>query len=278
MAKARPIGWREASLLEAEQPTVSEVAGGILFAFGAFMAIPLLTLLSAFLLGTLQSVFGTATADLPPPPVEVIEARFVRLGKKKPPKALPSKEVPAAPQQAPVEQSPNAEPAPAVQTAKSQKGLAKPKEKKKREKREPEEDLLSQLGERAGAISDLSRGPELEGDPDGIAEGTQATGTDREIYIGKLYDYFRRGFRTPTSISQEELQALVCVLELAVTEDGRVESYRLTRPSGNEAFDQAVRRRVDQAEGAELPPPPESIADQVLGQTISLRFFGRHLR
>ena len=91
-----------------------------------------------------------------------------------------------------------------------------------------------------------------------------------------LYSYFRRGFRTPTSIPTEELQKLTCVLELSITEDGRVEGYEITRPSGNESFDAAVRRRVDDAEGAELPTPPASIANQVLGNTISLRFFGRH--
>ena len=274
MANAKATDWRALSLLEAEQPTLSEILGGIGFAFGAFLAIPLLALLSALLLGAVQSVLGTSTAALPPPPIEVIEARFVRLGKKKPERALPSKEIPEAPQQAPVPEAPESNPAAAVPTGKADKGMTKPKDKRDK----PPEDLLSQLGERAGAISDLSKGPELEGDPDGIEEGTQATGTDREIYIGKLYSYFRRGFRTPTSIPADELQKLTCVLELSVTEDGRVEGYEITRPSGNESFDAAVRRRVDEAEGAELPAPPESIAHQVLGNTISLRFFGRHFQ
>ena len=250
-----------------------EVLGGVGFAFGAFVAIPGLALLSALLLGVVQSVLGTSTAALPPPPIEVIETRFVRLGKKREPRALPSKEMPEAPQQAPTPEAPQAEPAMAAPTGKSDRGTKKPDKKQKRD-----EDLLSQLGERAGKISDLSKGPELEGDPDGIKEGTLAQGTDREIYIGKLYAYFRRGFRTPTSIPEEELRKLACVLELSITEDGKVEGYEITRSSGNESFDNAVRRRVDEAEGAKLPPPPASIEDQVLGKTISLRFFGRHFQ
>ncbi|MCZ6807407.1 MAG: TonB C-terminal domain-containing protein [Deltaproteobacteria bacterium] len=274
MANSKAADWRALCLFEAEQPTFVEVVGGIGFAVGAFVAIPVLALLSALLLGAMQSVFGTSTAALPPPPIEVLETHFVRLGKKKQPRALPSKEMPEVPQQAPVPEGPQSDPVATVPTGKVDKGMTKPKDKRDK----PDEDLLSQLGERAGAISDLSKGPELEGDPDGIAEGTKATGTDREIYIGKLYSYFRRGFQTPTSISEAELQKLTCVLELSITEDGRVGSYEITRPSGNESFDAAVRRRVDQAEGAELPAPPESIANQVLGKTISLRFFGRNFQ
>ncbi len=272
MANPGATDWRTLCLFETEQPSFIEIMGGIGFALGAFVAIPLLALLSALLLGAMQSVLGTSTAALPPPPIEVIETRFVRLGKKKPPRALPSKEVPEAPQKAPVPEAPHSDPVAAAPTGRAEKGMAKPKDKRDKRK----DDLLSQLGQRAGAISELSKGPELEGDPDGIAEGTMATGTDREIYIGKLYSYFRRGFRTPTSIPADELQKLTCVLELSITEDGRVDGYEITRPSGNESFDAAVRRRVDQAKGAELPAPPASIASQVLGNTISLRFFGRH--
>jgi outer membrane biosynthesis protein TonB len=162
----------------------------------------------------------------------------------------------------------------AVPTANKEKGLAKPK--KKRDARD--EDLLSQLGERAGAISDLTKGPELEGDPDGIVEGTKATGDELEIYLGKLYSYFRRGWQVPTQLSEEDLQKLACVIELSITENGRIGEFEVSRPSGNEAFDESVRRRMSQAEGSDLPVPPESVANRVLGKTISLRFFGRHAR
>ncbi|MEM7134925.1 MAG: energy transducer TonB [Myxococcota bacterium] len=273
MAEQHTADWRALSLLEKEKATPREVIGGVGFALASFVAIPTLALLSALLLGALQSVFGTSTSALPPPPIEVVEARFVRLGKKKRERALPSKETPQQPQQAPTPVAPDSD-SMAVPTGKADKGTKKPDKKRKKN----DEDLLAQLGARAGEISDLTKGPELEGDPDGIAEGTQATGTDREIYIGKLYAYFRRGFRTPTSIPDEELVKLTCALELSITEDGRVEGYEIVRSSGNESFDAAVRRRVDQAQGADLPPPPASIEKQVLGNTISLRFFGRHFQ
>ncbi|MDH4281256.1 MAG: TonB C-terminal domain-containing protein [Myxococcales bacterium] len=266
--------WRALSLLETEQPKVREILGGVGFTVTVFIAIPTLTLLSAFVLGGMQSIFGGAVQDLPPAPIEVIETRFVRLGKRQENRRLPSKEVPDAPQTAPVPQAPDSEPMAAVPTEAKERGLAKPE--KKSDPRD--EDLLAQLGARAGAISDLSKGPELEGDPEGIVEGTKASGDEEEIYLGKLYSYFRSGWQVPTLISDDELRKLTCVVELSITEDGRVDEYEVKRPSGNEAFDDSVRRRLSQAQGAELPAPPESISDRILGKTISLRFFGRHAR
>ena len=268
------VDWRALSLLETEQPTPMEIAGGIAFTLAAFVTIPALALLSAFFFGGVQSIFGGGIDDLPPPPIEVIEARFVRLGKRREPRKLPSKEIPEAQETAPVPQAPESEPMAAVPTGQKEKGLAKPKKKRT----ERDEDLLSQLGERAGAISDLTKGPELEGDPDGIVEGTEATGDELQIYLGKLYSYFRRGWQVPTALTDEELQKLACVIELSVTKDGRVGEYEVKRPSGSEVFDESVRRRMNQAEGSELPGPPESVANRIYGETISLRFFGRHAR
>jgi TonB family protein len=273
MAHGKVTDWRALSLLETEEPTTLEIVGGVSFAFGAFLAVPLLVLLSGYLLGGLQNLFGTATDDLPPPPIEVIETRFVRLGKKRPQRRLPSKEVPAAQQSARMAAAPDSSAAVPIPSTKSEKGLAKPKKKQRQD-----DDLLSALGERAGAISDMRKGPELEGDPEGILEGTKSEGDEKDIYLGKLYSYFRRGWHVPTVIPVDELQQLTCVVALAVSEDGRVEGYEIKRPSGNEAFDESVRRRLRQAEGASLPKPPDSVADQVLGETISLRFFGRHAR
>jgi TonB family protein len=273
MARAESSDWRAFSLLETERPTAIEIAGGVGFAIIAFVALPALVFLSGFLLGGMQSMFGVDD-DLPPPPIEVIETRFVRLGKQRPERRLPSKEVPAAQQSARAPAAPDSEAAAPVPSGKSERGLAKPKKKRER----PEEDLLATLGQRAGAISDLRKGPELEGHEEGIVEGTKATGDEKDLYLGKLYNYFRRGWQVPTLIPDDELAELTCVIELAITEDGRVGDYEVTRASGNEAFDDSVRRRMNQAKGADLPQPPESVANQVLGETISLRFFGRHAR
>jgi len=274
MTEGEVSDWRALSLLETEQPSAIEIAGGVGFAFATFILLPTLVLLSGFLLEGMQSVFGFGPDELAPPPIEVIETRFVRLGKKRPQRRLPSKEVPAAQQSARVPTAPESSAAAAVPSGKTDKGLAKPTKKRQRE----EEDLLATLGERAGAISDLRKGPELEGDPEGIVEGTKSTGDEKDIYLGKLYSYFRRGWQVPSLISADELDKLACVVDLSITDDGRVGDYEIKRSSGNEAFDESVRRRLSQAKGAGLPEPPASVADQVLGETISLRFFGRHAR
>ncbi len=274
MARAEANDWRALSLLETEQPTATEIAGGVGFAIAAFIALPALVVISGFLLGGVEALFSTAADDLPPPPIEVIETRFVRLGKQRPQRRLPSKEVPAAQQSARAPAAPDSASAAPVRSGKSERGLADPKKKRQRQ----DEDLMATLGQRAGAISDLRKGPELEGHEEGIVEGTKSTGSEKDLYLGKLYTYFRRGWQVPTLIADDELEKLTCVIELSVTEDGRVGDYEIKRPSGNEAFDESVRRRVNQTQGAKLPEPPESVAKQVLGETISLRFFGRHAR
>ncbi len=274
MARAEANDWRALSLLETEQPTAIEIAGGIVFALATFVALPTLVLLSGYLLGGMEALFRTSADSLPPPPLEVIETRFVRLGKQRPERRLPSKEIRAEQQSSRALASPDTAAAVPVASEKSETGLAKPDQKRHRK----DDDLLAELGQRAGAISDLRKGPELEGHEEGIIEGTRSTGDEKDLYLGKLYTYFRRGWQVPTSISDQELENLACVIELSITDDGRVGDYSVTRPSGNEAFDESVRRRVSQARGAELPEPPETVAPQVLGQTISLRFFGRHAR
>ncbi|UCH30498.1 MAG: cell envelope integrity protein TolA [Myxococcales bacterium] len=274
MARAAADDWRALSLLETEQPTPIEIAGGVGFAFASFVLLPALVIVSGFLLGGMEALFGMGADDLPPPPIEVIETRFVRLGKQRPQRRLPSKEIPAVQQSSRVPTGPESDAVAPVPSGKNEKGLAKPDKKRKQQ----DDDLLAQLGQRAGAISDLRKGPELEGHEEGIIEGTKATGDEKDLYLGKLYSYFRRGWQVPTLIPADELQKLTCVVELSITEDGRIGDYEVTRSSGNEAFDDSVRRRLSQAEGAELPTPPESVAKQVLGETISLRFFGRHAR
>ena len=129
MTRGEVSDWRALSLLETEQPSPVEVAGGIAFALAVFVVLPTLVLLSGFLLGGMQTLFG-GVDELRPAPIEVIETRFVRLGKKRPERRLPSKEVPAAQQSAPVPTAPDSSTAAAVASGKSEKGLSKPKKRR----------------------------------------------------------------------------------------------------------------------------------------------------
>jgi hypothetical protein len=53
-----------------------------------------------------------------------------------------------------------------------------------------------------------------------------------------------------------------------------------TRGSGNADFDESVTAqmtRIQQTEG-NIPPPPEEVADQYLGRSVTLNFRGRDAR
>ena len=61
MAGAKANDWRVLSLLETEQPTPMEIAGGVGFAIGAFALLPALVIVSGFLLGGMENLFASRT-------------------------------------------------------------------------------------------------------------------------------------------------------------------------------------------------------------------------
>jgi outer membrane biosynthesis protein TonB len=61
------------------------------------------------------------------------------------------------------------------------------------------------------------------------------------------------------------------VARVEITADGRVGSHSL-QSSGNPEFDQAVRLRLDQAQGSRIPEPPEERRSQIYGNTLPISF------
>lgn len=223
-------------------------------------------------------------------PIEVVEARLVQLGSERPRNRLPDRYVPSL-ASSPVESS-QGTPSEAPSTAgrNTPRPQAPPPTDAQRPLRASEgtedpsaspldasDDDLVNLGDRAAAAAALLRPREREGDAEGVSEGT-ATRAEGSIYAGRLYSYFRRGWHVPTSLSDEEVRSLRCVVAVQITPDARVGSFNITRGSGNAAFDQSVRMRMNQARGASLPPPPADEADRFLGRTTTLRFLGRSAR
>ncbi|MCA9580846.1 MAG: TonB C-terminal domain-containing protein [Myxococcales bacterium] len=200
-------------------------------------------------------------------PVEVVEVKFVKLGRPLPKRKLPNKEVPSitkAPQTPSSAPNPNRDPVP------------KPEE----EAPEVEADadaLLAQLGTSVDALNRDAVARDVEGDPDGIEEGT-ASRDEGDLYAGQLYTFFRRGWTVPTTVPDAELSGLQCKVIFEITADGRVGGFRIEKGSGNETFDDSVRTRMGQAEGSKLPEVPESAKDRYLGRSVSLTFLGRHAR
>lgn len=261
--------WRPPSLLVGHGLDGRDMVAGFVTMLAAHVAVPL----SIGMIAGLLAVTGLTEEAVPPtppeeiaPPMEVIEARFVKLGRPLPKHALPQKEVDAttkAPPKASDVPNPFGKKIDLPDASVEQPRTA--------------DDLIAQLGNRADDIANKAKAREMEGDINGIEEGTE-TADEGDIYAGLLYNFFRHGWTVPTSIPDEELKQLKCTVIIEITADAHVGSFKISSGSGNDVFDESVRLRVGQAEGAQLPTPSEAAAPRYLGKSVSLRFLGKHAR
>lgn len=292
--------WKRLSLFETQLPSSREVIGGLVASVGATLLLPLVVIVTATVVTALRSAAGL---DADPPdepviePVEVIEARFVMLGSELDPRQLPDRYLPslatapppstspsdalpepAPPEPPPTEASaiPDVLPAPPTPAERSATAERTPTGSRASPQAQAiaREDALTRIGDRADALSSRSQPRLRAGDPDGIPEGTETRATG-DIYLGQLYSFFRRGWQAPTDIPDAELRGLSCVVEVVLTADARVGTWRIQQPSGSDSFDRSVEVRMAQTAGSALPPPPADVAERYLGHSISLRFLGR---
>ncbi len=250
---------RPPTMLEPRPESREVLVGGALFALGAHVALPLLVVL-------VTSALAAASATRPDSFVEqhVVEARFVRLGKKLDPKKLPNRIVPrksTAPDKEKVV-SKNMNPPP------PDKPDAGPRPEN------PTPDLLTRLGDRAQAFAEIAEEREKEGDPEGIAEGTEKEAQVGDIYLGKLVSFLKRGWTIPTTLG--DTSKLVAAASFEITRDLKVGDFKLDKSSGEPLFDQSVEDRLQQLHdsGATLPEPPPDVAYRFVGKTIGVRFSG----
>jgi len=243
-----------------EQPAVSsdQLLGGVVLVVGAHIGLPLVIFAITSLLA------ATVAGDRPKTFTEehIVEARFVRKGIKKDPKKLPDRIVPkksTAPDDAIVVSKDPAQPP------------DKPKDEKKPDN--PSEDLLKRFGDPNQDFAEISE-RELEGDPNGIEEGTEAEGKAGDIYLGQLVAFFKRGWTIPSTLG--DTSKLVVRADFEITSDCKVGVSRIVSSSGEPLFDQSVEDRFQELRslGTTLPEPPPEIAEQYLGKTIGVRFKG----
>lgn len=225
----------------------------------------------------LLTALGPSVASAVPEPAEpaireeeVLAARFVQLGREFRPDEMPNRQVPRlstkAPRPSPVptKTAPRQPPPPDA-------GTPPP---------DAVEDLLDRIGDRASAFAEIADAREREGSPEGIEEGTESA-REGDLYRGRLYAFFRRGWSVPSTLDADEVQALTTAVDLEIGANLRVGGATLRGSgSGNPVFDRSVVDHLTRlaASGATIPPPPEDVADQYLGQTIALRFRGRDAR
>lgn len=210
-----------------------------------------------------------AKAKPPMPERTIVEARFVKLGKKLDPRKLPNRKVPVA-------------------STRTPSGIAvskTPAEHRERPDAGPQtarrESILAQLGNRADQFAEFDRVvPEQEGNEQGIEEGTETEARAGDLYGGQLYMFFRRGWTVPNVISTEERKLLVAEVDVQIGQDRSIGGWSVRRGSGNALFDQSVMDRLQALKdsNAQVPEPPAEIAADYLGQTIGVDFKGRSAR
>ena len=243
-----------------EQPAFSSdmVVGGAVVVIAAHVGLPLLIL-------AITSVLAATIAPNPPKTFveeHVVTARFVRKGIKKDPKKLPDRIVPKK----------STAPNDAIVVSKNPDPIQeKPKEKKPDN---ASEDLATRFGDRVQDFAEISE-QELEGDPNGIEEGTETEAKAGDIYLGQLVAFFKRGWEIPSTLG--DTSKLVVKATVEITADCKLGKTEIIGSSGEPLFDNSVEERFQELRtlGTTLPEPPPEVAAQFLGNTIGVRFKGQ---
>jgi hypothetical protein len=199
--------------------------------------------------------------------IDVIEARFVQLGREFEDQ-LPNRRTPVQstalpePSQIPREDTPVSD-----------------QETQHIEDRPPDtvDAMEENLDRRAELFEELARREEMEGSAEGIEEGTETEGTEGDVYRGRLYSFFRRGWSIPTTLAREEVEGLTTILDIEIGQNLEIVSFEIRQSSGNALFDESVIGQVARLKETDqhIPPPPEEVAGDYIGRTIAVRFSGR---
>jgi hypothetical protein len=250
---------RPASMLEGTPLTSSMLMGGAIFVVVAHLGAPLL------FFAIISALAASGIADTTPDTFvdeQVVEATFVRLGEKRDPDKLPDRKVPikhTAPDDSTVVSKDNDPPPPDKPDA----GVRPPR---------PEENPLTQLGDRAQIFAEIQKQRELEGDPEGVPEGTDTEAKAGNIYAGQLSAFFKRGWTVPTTLG--DTSKLATRVSIEITRDLKIGEFEIVRSSGEPVYDQSVEDRLNELKTLQttLPEPPPEVAEQYLGKQIDFNF------
>lgn len=251
--------FRPSSMLEGSPLSSSMLLGGATLVVVAHIGAPLL------FFAVLSALAATGIADTTPETFveeQVVEATFVRLGEKRDPDKLPDRKVPVkhtAPDDSTVVSKDNEPPPPNKPDA----GVRPPR---------PEEDPLTRLGDRAQIFAEIQEQRELEGDPEGVPEGTDTEAKAGNIYAGQLSAFFKRGWTVPTTLG--DTSKLVTRVSIEITRSLQIGNFEIVKSSGEPLYDQSVEDRLNELKTLQttLPEPPPEVADQYLGKQIDFNF------
>jgi hypothetical protein len=116
----------------------------------------------------------------------------------------------------------------------------------------------------------------IEGAADGVKEGTEtdplkAHAVDQ--YKSQLTGWFMRRFDIRGKLPFDTLKTLRASVVVTIGPERTVTGFTITRPSGNDIFDDQLRSSLNAivSSGAELPTPPENYPD-ILKSTQAMDF------
>jgi hypothetical protein len=246
------LDLRPPSLLRQRNVSSRMAVGGVLAAIGAHLVVPgaiaaALALLSASGVG--KTPHNVIVEE------HVVEARFVKLGKKLDPHQIPNRKVPIK----------STAPQPGVAVSKVMEPPKPNKPDAGPPPENPTEDLLTRLGDRAQTFAEIAQRQEQEGDPNGVPDGTETTAKAGDLYMGQLVAFFKRGWTIPNTLT--DTSQLVTRISVEITPDKHVGPHQIVKSSGNALFDQSVEDRINQlrTQGTTLPDPPPEVADKFAG-------------
>jgi outer membrane biosynthesis protein TonB len=257
---------RPPSLLHKRRIEPSVIALGALAAVGAHVLIPTALLASQWLLILLGLAVPVGERERTKPPMEIMAAEFVKLGKPFDPTKLPNRKVPPV-----VKRRPDG-------VAISRDAKEKPPEEEKKERpKEAQDSLLDNLVDRTKDFAEDVE-TEQEGDPNGIAEGTATQAKAGDIYQGQLKVFFQRGWTVPNVV--QNMDKLVSKVAVKISSEGAVEGAEIFASSGDPLFDQSGIDAVNalMQASAKIPEPPPELAALYYGQTIVVQYRGSEAR
>lgn len=130
-------------------------------------------------------------------------------------------------------------------------------------------DKIAQLESKERQEKTSSGGPIIKGNQ--VSRGTSLTGEAREsaqaTYFDLVRDTLQSNWTLNAWLARQKYSARV---QIFIDSRGMLRSYRFLKPSGNTAFDDAVKAALMRSQP--LPVPPEGIAGSVLTDGISVGF------
>lgn len=193
--------------------------------------------------------------DRTKPPRKPIIAHMVALGRPRDPRLLPRKESPP----------PSASARPTAPSTKAAPTAKKPEPSR----RELMERALASAAGHATPESREAPDPERAGSASGSAEGTAASAEEGDAYFTAVHDAILEHYVVPSVISERERLFLSASVIAWIGADGRILKHEFQAKSGNNFFDQALERAIQQTH---LPAPPPDLARALRDSGVVLNF------